>query len=73
MIFGAIRDSDALCHGAISFLAVDVNGRRPFKDGPVRLTFRSPSNLRSTFAADKATWPPLGKQVAWLRINPGSH
>jgi nicotinate dehydrogenase subunit B len=29
--------------------------------------------LRSTFAADKAPWPPLGKQVAWLRANPGSH
>lgn len=31
------------------------------------------SYLRSTFAADKAPWPPLGKQVAWLRANPGSH
>jgi nicotinate dehydrogenase subunit B len=29
--------------------------------------------LRSSFAGDKVPWPPLGKQVAWLRANPGSH
>jgi nicotinate dehydrogenase subunit B len=29
--------------------------------------------LRTRFAADKAAWPDMQKQVAWLRANPGSH
>ncbi|WP_213881292.1 molybdopterin cofactor-binding domain-containing protein [Pseudomonas sp. dw_358] len=29
--------------------------------------------LRSNFAADKAAWPSVEKQVAWLRANPGGH
>ena len=29
--------------------------------------------VRANFAADKAAWPSMEKQVAWLRANPGTH
>lgn len=29
--------------------------------------------MRSRFATDKASWPDMQKQVAWLRANPGTH